>query len=220
MPNGGTINPYPLDPAQLEPFLRRVIDVAECWCEGNFVAAGFGEAPSTYERLPSQIHVVPNDIDALDKLIGAFMMINRTPGLNAYLSIGLFKPRDQWSNPRGRGGEDDLIGTLAFVGDFDRGHDSATCLDRLPLAPQFIVETSAGNYQTWFLLDRPYPVNVAKPLFKVLTRALGSDHTFSCEHIFRPPGTWNWPTTKKVRPVAEGGHGRSPEPQLARLVTP
>jgi len=182
MPDGGTINAYPLDLEQLEPFLRRVIDVAECWYEGNFVACGYGEVPGTDERLTSQIHVVPNDLDALGRLIDAFHTINRTPGLNAYLSIGLFKPRDQWRNLRGRGGEDDLIGTLAFVGDFDRGHDPATCLDRLPLSPHFVVETSAGNYQTWQLLERPYPVGEAKPLFAALTRALGSDHTFSCEH--------------------------------------
>jgi RepB DNA-primase from phage plasmid len=219
MPDGSNINPYQVDLAQLEPFLARVIVVAECY-DGNFVAAGFGEAPDTYDKLLSRIHVVPNDSHALSNLIEAFMTINQTPGLNAYLSIGLFKPRDKWRKPRGRGGEDDLIGTLAFVGDFDRGHDPATCRSRLPLAPQFVVETSAGNYQTWLLLDRPYPVGEAKPLFAALTGALGSDHTSSCEHIFRPPGTWNWPTKKKVQPVAEGGHGRSPEPQLARLVTP
>ena len=196
MPDGGTVNLYQLDLAQLEPFLSRVIVVAECY-EGTFVACGFGEAPRTYTELQPQIHVVPNDIDALSGLIDAFKTINSTPGLNAYLSIGLFKPRDQWRNPRGRGREDDLIGTLAFVGDFDRGHDPATCLDRVPLAPQFVVETSAGNYQTWLLLDRPYPAGEAKPLFAALTRAMGSDDTFSGEHIFRPPGTWNWPTEEK-----------------------
>src|SRR5207249_867311 len=148
-------------------------------------------------------------------LVEAFEAINRVPGSNAYVSIGLFKPRQDWVKPHGRGSEADLVGTLAFVGDFDaarEGHDPATCRERLPQAPHLTVETSAGNYQPWTFLDRPYPAAKAKPVFQALTGVLGGDATFSCEHIFRPPGTWNWPTGKKVR-----DYGRAPEAQLARL---
>lgn len=217
MPDGSLYVPRQLDRAQLEPFLERAVGVTECW-GGCLVACGYGEQPGMYARLEPQIHVVENDFDAVENLIGAFEAINAVPGLNGYLSVGLFKPRDQWRNPAGRGAECDLIGTFAFVGDFDRGHDPASFLDRLPLPPHAIVETSAGNFQPWLFLDRPYPVSDAKPVFKALTRAMGSDATFSCEHVFRPPGTWNWPGRKKVLAVAQGGHGRAPQPQLARAV--
>jgi hypothetical protein len=212
------ITPHALDYEQLTSFLQALIAVAEPVIgAGSFVACGYGETPGTYEALRPQIHVVDYSEDglALTRLIEAFDAINTVPGLNAYISIGLFKPRHQWCNPRGRGSEADLIGTMAFVGDFDagRGHKPETCLDRLPCEPSLIVETSAGNYQPWIFLDRPYPASEAKPLFAALTRSMGSDSTFSCEHIFRPPGTWNWPTQKKVR-----DYGRALEPQLARIV--
>jgi DNA primase RepB-like protein len=180
---------------------------------GCFVVFGAGEAPGSHAKLDNQIHVVENDANALPNLLDACDAISATPGLNVYVSVGLFKPREQWHNPDGRGAECDLIGTLAFVADFDRGHDPATYLDRLPLAPHAVVETSPGNRQAWLFLDRPYPAGEAKPLFEALTRSIGSDTTFSCEHVFRPPGTWNWPSRKKL------AGGRPPEPQLARLVS-
>lgn len=221
MPDGSALlqQPRRLDQAQLRPFLDRLIAVAD-GRSGCFVAFGAGEEPGTYAKLASQTHVVENGADALPELIAAFEAINSTPGLNAYVSVGLFKPREQWRNPVGRGAECDLIGTMAFVADFDRGHDPASCVDRLPLPPHAVVETSPGNRQAWLFLDRSYPVAEAKPVFEALTRAIGSDATFSCEHLFRLPGTWNWPGKKKVLPVAKGGHGRSAEPQLARLFDP
>jgi len=217
MPDGSAYaSPRRLDHNQLDPFVARLIAVAAGHA-GTFVVFGGGEAPGTYAALRRQIHAVENGVGALQGLLDAFDRINAVPGLNAYISIGLFKPRDQWRNPNGRGSEADLIGTMAFVGDFDvgRGHDGAVSIGQLPMAPHYVVETSAGSFQPWIFLDRPYSVAEAKPVFAALTRALGGDATFSCEHIFRPPGTWNWPTGKKVR-----DYGRSPEPQLARLISP
>lgn len=204
-----------LDLDQLVPFLTRLAAVATGHA-GCLVACGYGEAPGTFERLPNQTHVVQNGPDAVCELVGAIERINAVPGLNAYVSIGLFKDRSLWGNPAGRGTEADLVGTLAFVADLDvaRGHDTLAALGRLPVAPHCVVETSLGSFQAWVLFDRPYPARDAKPLCTALTRALGGDATFSGEHVFRPPGTWNWPTRKKVV-----DYGRSPEPQLARLAT-
>ena len=214
MPDGSFNIPRALDHEQLDPFLQRLL-VVTAGHDGCLVAFGAGEAPGTYETLPPQIHVVENGPDAVPGLLDAFEQINRVPGLNGYVSIGLFKPREQWIKPNGRGSEADLVGTLAFVGDFDaaRGDPDASVerLLRLPVSAHCIVETSLGSYQAWVLLDQPYSVAEAKPVFAALTGALGGDATFSCEHVFRPPGTWNWPTQKKVR-----DYGRSPEPQLAR----
>jgi hypothetical protein len=211
MPDGGAFSPRRLDRAQLDPFLQRLIAVAEGH-GGYFVAFGAGEAPGSYEKLSRQTYVVENGPEALGELVAAFEEINRVSGLNGYISVGLFKPRSEWLNPTGRGKEDDLIGTLAFVGDFDGKHDPGTFAARLPLPPHTVVETSAGNRQAWFFLDRPYPAAEAKPVFHALARAAGADHTHSCEHLFRPPGTWNWPTAIKVK------EGRSPVPQLARII--
>jgi hypothetical protein len=214
MPDGSFFTSHNLDHEQLDPFLARLIAVAGDR-SGLFVAFGVGETPGAYERLSPQTYAVENGPNAQAELLAAIEQINTVPGLNAYISIGLFKPRDQWVNPNGRGKEVDLIGSLAFVADLDSkgGEDQNAAIDRLPVTPHYVVETSAGSLQAWFFLDRPYPVAEAKPVFEAITKALGGDDTFSCEHVFRPPGTWNWPTKKKVTK-----YRRSPQPQLARLV--
>src|SRR5260370_21559595 len=116
MPDGSFPLPRVLDLAQLRPFLewfvhsvayRQIVPHSE-YGAGNFVACGLGEDQDSLEdekptKLSSQTHVIANDQDAVENLIKAFAQINRTRGLNAYLSVGLFKPRDNWKNPGGRG---------------------------------------------------------------------------------------------------------------------
>ena len=65
-----------------------------------------------------------------------------------------------------------------------------------------------------FLRSAPYPVAEAKPVLTPLARCTGSDHTHSCDHAFRVPGTLNWPSRKKVE------KGRSQIPFTARLTIP
>ena len=212
-----TAGEYPIDRQHLDPFLYRLIDAAGA-TPGCFVIAGFGELPNSdasWRVLPPKIRVIPNDGDAFDAMIAAVEDINRTPGLNAYASIGLFKAHSLWvkKDSLSKGSEADLIGSLAAVGDFDQKHDAATWRERFPLTPHVVEETSAGNFQPWTFLDRPYPPDELKPVLQALATACGSDKTHSCEHVFRLPGTWNWPTEKKAR-----DYGRALAPQRAKLV--
>src|SRR6516162_2736453 len=85
----------------------------------------------------------------------------------------------------------------------------------MAVCPISEVETSPGNFQSWFFLDRPYNVAEAKPVIAALVNTSGSDPMCkSAEHPFRVPGLFNWPTQKKIGP------GRSADPVKATLFDP
>ncbi|MBA3517902.1 MAG: DUF3987 domain-containing protein, partial [Rhizobiales bacterium] len=76
----------------------------------------------------------------------------------------------------------------------------------------YILETSAGNQQAIYIFSEPLTPAEAKPLAEALTNAIGCDYgTKDVCHVWRIPGTLNWPNKKKV--VA----GRSAIPQLVRV---
>ncbi|TIT73002.1 MAG: hypothetical protein E5W60_03370, partial [Mesorhizobium sp.] len=74
-------------------------------------------------------------------------------------------------------------------------------IGELPLEPNLILETSPGNGQPFWLFDRPLKPAEAKPLAEALKRATGSDNgTADVTHVWRVPGTLNWPNRKKLEP--------------------
>src|SRR5262249_10671427 len=67
----------------------------------------------------------------------------------------------------------------------------------------------------FYLLDRPYPVEQAKPIAERLKSFAHCDHgTVDLSHVWRIPGTPNWPNAKKI------AEGRPPEPQQAVVAVP
>jgi hypothetical protein len=104
-----------------------------------------------------------------------------------------------------------VLGVLAAVTDWDGKNDPETRHNWLPLFPSAEIKTSPGNFQCWHFFDRPYSVAEAKPVLTALARCTKSDNTQSCDHLFRVPGTQNWPSRKKIEA------GRSPTPVFATM---
>jgi hypothetical protein len=193
---------------QVTPLIERLIKIAKGH-GGEFLVATVGsEDPKTGKKLaPLNLHI-PNDDNAREGLLSAIGNATRQHGNNCYLSIALFRPGLTGAQ---KGKEVDVVGVLAAVTDWDGKNDPATRHDRLPLSSMAEVETSLGNFQCWYFFDRPYSVAEAKPVLTALSRYTKSDSTHSCDHVFRMPGTLNWPSQAKI------AKGRSRVPWRARL---
>ncbi len=110
-----------------------------------------------------------------------------------------------------KGSEKDVSGCLGLVADFD-DDDAARWAERLPIPPNYVLETSAGRFQAFYLFDEPQTVAAAKPVAERLKAFAQCDHgTSDLSHVWRVPGALNWPNAKKV------SEGRSPVPQLVRV---
>ncbi|TKT67079.1 DUF3987 domain-containing protein [Rhizobiaceae bacterium LC148] len=129
-----------------------------------------------------------------------------TPHANVYLCPNLMRS----SLPRGKkGSEVDVVAVLALVADMD---DDTGRSGHMPLEPNYVVESSPGNYQCVLLLDKPLTPAEAKPLAGALKRAANSDHcTMDVSHVWRVPGCLNWPNAKKL------ARGRSAEPAVVTV---
>ncbi len=168
-----------------------------------------GELVWARAKRRSDIWHVRNDENAVENLWTAIEAINAEPGNNAYICVSLMK---QTLAPGKKGTESDTLGILAAVTDWDGKNDPETRTARLPLPVHFEVETSPANYQCWYFFDRPYPVAEAKPVLAALARSTRSDSTFNADRVMRMPGTWNWPSLKKII-----DYGRDPEPFHTRV---
>jgi hypothetical protein len=130
-------------------------------------------------------------------------------GVNVYL------PWVIWRNdlPRGKkGSEADVRAVLALVGDLDADKGKAVSLDDLPLDAPYVVETSSGNCHATFPLKHALTAAEAKPIAIALSDAINGDSgTKDVSHLWRVPGTSNWPNKVKLE------RGRSPEPQKVRV---
>ncbi|MCK1728260.1 DNA-primase RepB domain-containing protein [Bradyrhizobium sp. 142] len=77
----------------------------------------------------------------------------------------------------------------------------------MPVEPSYVIETSPGNTQQVILFDRPLRPEEVKPLAIGMKSAASCDHgTADISHVWRIPGTLNWPTKNKL------ARGRSAEP--------
>ncbi|HEV2175022.1 MAG TPA: DNA-primase RepB domain-containing protein, partial [Nitrospira sp.] len=181
----------------------------------KLVVTGFGEklekadlqAGSLGLRLPPKvIHV---EVGAKAGIVEAINRIAQLPHYNVYMPLSAFRP-DLAENAKG--GEADVVACFGLVADFD-DKDAARWAERLPLPPQYVLETSAGRFQAFYLFDKPAPLAAVKPIAERLKLFAACDHgTSDISHVWRIPGTLNWPNAKKV------GEGRSTEPQQVKVV--
>jgi RepB DNA-primase N-terminal domain len=132
------------------------------------------------------------------------------PNLNIYASYAILR-KDL--PPGTRGGEADVRAVLALVGDLDADiGKTGVGLNGLPLQPTYVVETSADNFHAVFPLERALLPSDAKPIAVALSDAIGGDSgTKDVSHLWRIPGTLNWPSAKKL------ARGRPKTPQLVTI---
>ncbi|RJT32781.1 DUF3987 domain-containing protein [Mesorhizobium waimense] len=137
--------------------------------------------------------VTHHAVGDVDGTIDAIEAHSETPGANVYLGAQVMRR----GLARGsRGTEADIVAVLALVIDLDADTGKT---GEMPVEPSYVIETSPGNYQPFIIFDRPLSREEAKPLAVALKRATGSDHgTADVAHVWRIPGTHNWPNKKKI----------------------
>jgi RepB DNA-primase from phage plasmid len=179
----------------------------ESHADGQLILACYGENPDT-GRKTGQI-VRRFAIGDVDMMVNEIMSLEDHPHLNVYVPWAVYR--------RGligteRGGKNDVVCTLALVADLDADTGK---VGELPLPASYVIESSAGNFQAVYPFARPLPPNEAEPLAKALQQVTGADHgTGDIAHVWRGPGTLNWPNKKKL------DRGRPRDPQAVKVATP
>lgn len=166
---------------------------------GVLVVSAFNAA------LPDDRGIVTHHrIGDVDDMVAAIEAHRDTPHINVYCGLQVMRP----NLARGkRGAESDIVAVLGLVADMDS--DTGRNTGEYPVEPNYVIETSPGNLQPMWLFDRPLQATVAKAIAKQLKTATGSDHgTGDITHVWRVPGTNNWPNAKKL------ARGRSAAPAM------
>lgn len=175
---------------------------------GVLVVSVFLASSTGSKDVPGAVtHHVPGDVDGM---VAAIEAHRDTPGANVYCGLQVMR-RDLAHGKRGT--ESDIVAVLGLVADMDSdtGKDGGT----YPMPPNMVLETSPGNRQPFWLFDRPLVPSVAKAVAKSLKAATGSDHgTADITHVWRVPGTMNWPNKAKLE------RGRSPDPATVVVAQP
>ncbi len=152
-------------------------------------------------------HHRPGDVDAMVEAIEAH---TGTVGANVYVGLQVMR-RDLRRGQRGS--ETDIVAVLGLVADMDG--DTGKGAGGYPIPPNYVLETSPGNLQPFWLFERPVKPAEAKAIARGLKLATGSDHgTADIAHVWRIPGTLNWPNGAKL------ARGRAPEPVAVTALVP
>jgi hypothetical protein len=157
-----------------------------------------------------KVHTERFAIGDVDCMTAAIIGWSTHPDLNLYASYAIFRKDMPTSSP---GKEADVRAVLALVGDLDSDEGkTGVGLDRLPMEPTYVVETSASNFHVVYPLGKVLPPSEAKTIAVALSEALGGDSgTKDVSHLWRIPGTLNWPSAKKI------ARGRPKTPQLVTV---
>jgi hypothetical protein len=184
---------------------------------GKLVFTAFGQDPSRVNPesgkpglglTPKVFHVDIGDHALMAERVGEVADLAH---YNAYMPLAIFRA-DLAAGKKGS--EEDVVACLGLVADFDDA-DAARWADRLPLPPQYVLETSSGRFQAFYLFKEPVQLKQAKPVAERLKAYAGCDHgTSDISHVWRVAGSLNWPNAKKV------SEGRAAEPQLVTIVQP
>ncbi len=183
--------------------------------EGELVVCVYGEDPTRInpktgkKGLPIHPGVSRFRIGDIEANVDAIMRYDGVEHTNVYMPLHVVR-RGLVGNARGKKG--DIVAVLGLVADrdFDTGKAG-----EFPFEPSFEMETSPGNLQPAIIFDRAVNPKEAEPVAKALQRATGTDSgTGDVAHVWRVPGTLNWPNAKKLE------RGRSSDPAPVRITKP
>jgi hypothetical protein len=178
--------------------------------QGKLVVASFGQDPKKGKSLVPKICHFP--IGQIDAMVDAIARLTQERHRNVYSSVAVMR----LDLPDGeKGGEADIVGMLGAVEDFD-DPDAAQWKERLPVDACYALETSVDRFQAFLLTDDPLvDLTTAKRLAIKLKTFTNCDHgSADLSHVWRIPGTLNWPNAKKLK------EGRPADPQLVRVIEP
>ncbi len=147
----------------------------------------------------------------IDGMVHAIAAIADRPHYNAYLALAVFRG----DLPNGKkGSQEDILAVLGLVADFDDA-EALRWAERLPIPPNYVLETSVGRLQTFHFFATPQQPGEAKPIAECLKAYAKCDHgTADLSHVWRIPGCPNWPNSRKIA----GSISR--EPQLVKVILP
>ena len=166
--------------------------------DGKLILAAFGEGLNQVQHF---------DVGDIVGMTRAALAFEDVPGANIYSPMAVMRA----DLPEGKkGGEADIVAVLGAVvdGDADKGKSAP----HPPMQANYIIETSPGNFQHFLTFDKALSSKDAKPLFEALKRATRADGANDISHVWRIPGSANWPNAAKIE------RGRSPEPYLVRVM--
>ncbi|MDX0555559.1 DUF3987 domain-containing protein [Sinorhizobium medicae] len=175
--------------------------------DGVLVSSVFFANPHGGDDVSGAVaHHVIGDVDGM---VEEIMAHSTTPHANCYAGLQVMRR----GLARGkRGTEADIVAVLGLVVDLDADTGK---VGEVPIDPNMVIETSGGNFQPFILFDRAISPAEAKPLAAALKRATASDHgTADVAHVWRIPGTLNWPNAKKL------ARGRPAEPIAVNVASP
>ena len=168
------------------------------------------------ENEPLDIRHIINDENVVANAVAAISAIEQRPGFNVYFYPGLMRA----DLPEGSKGKTKDVMWLAFLwADFDGGEWTYESVEaRAPYYMQHGTQTSTGNFQVLWGLDRPYTSAEAVPVLAALVNATGCDPAVkNVDRIMRVPGTMNYPSSDKVERYRKRGVTRVPE--IGKVIT-
>jgi len=175
----------------------------------KLIVATYGEDPLKGKEIVSKVCQFP--IGDVEPMVKAIINLNTERHRNVYCPWAVMR-KDLPSGKKGS--EQDIVWLMGLVSDFD-DDDAANWSHRLPCPPNYVLETSAGRFQTFYIVDKPSSVTGAKRVAEKLKAFAHCDHgSADLSHVWRVPGTLNWPNAKKVK------EGRPREPQVVRVLQP
>jgi hypothetical protein len=182
--------------------------------DGELVVCVFGEDPTRInpktgkQGLPVHSAVLRFRVGDVDANVDAIITYN-VEHANVYTPLHVVRCG---LTGNARGTKKDIVAVLGLIADMDADTGKA---GKFPFEPSFEIESSPGNFQAAIIFDRPVKPEEAQPLAEALQKATEGDFgTGDIAHVWRVPGTLNWPNAKKLE------RGRSPDPVPVRLSRP
>ena len=211
----------PIDPGMIEWFCRATAESALQVCNtaglnyamlvlssfGEFLAAG---SDNWKNIAPLNKAFALGQNRSMADQAGAWAT---EPGRNVYFSMTLYPP-SLGNNKRGEASA--ALGVFGLGADLDGDKGCSVRVEDLPLPPTLVISSSRvprDNYNVLWLFDRVVPLDEVRPIAKALAVLVGDADggTADPSHVWRVPGTLNWPKKTKV------ARGRPLAPQLARV---
>jgi hypothetical protein len=142
--------------------------------------------PADKTVVPSRFNI--GDVTAMTLLAIA----DARNGHNVYIEGRLVRPG---LSGRERGELSDTFAVFAFIIDSDADKNKS---GNVTANPTLAIETSPGNYQLWYFLDRGIDVDQAKAIGEAIRRNSGADQdTGVITQCYRVAGTPNYPNEAK-----------------------
>jgi hypothetical protein len=198
-----------IDENLIRTHIETVIPYIKRCPSGKVVVASFGEDPTGYSLCPKIYHFDSKESPQVltDQIVKKSIFLSKDAHRNIYMPLAVMSERLHNGQ---KGTIKDVVSVFGICADFD-DEDASDYMNRLPMEPDYVLETSSGRYQAVFLFKEPVTPDKAIPLAEMLKNFANCDHcTKDISHVWRVAGTLNWPDKKKIN------EGRSRQPQLVK----